>query len=437
MSERSINDFPVEVLSKVFDLLDFDERKTAKQVCRNWYGILSQERYLRRSILRLVRCLAQDGGSLDKIHHFPVVKIGEVKNNDAVLAKIREFLFSEKVSDSLVEIHLEKFNHPLGSIFDDPAGETTCNLPKLEKIKFAECVKFGSNPVINAPRLKSVQLGCRRGNYYEGDMVIPFVERIQEMDLNASNAVCGRFLSSANNLRRLTMMNQGAMSPQNLQTLKKAFCSVEELNLRCFCKTTIQNLPHLLQDANNLRTLSIATFNFDLNVLAPLENLLELNLHSITLESETFNSKVILPQLKKLQTIAIVTKWIEAPNLKSLTLHEGSHDCRLGDDQTKQFFARCSNNLQVLHLKDLELRKSCVEAITVLKNLEILSMVDVMIDTKDVTRIFQQLSRLRWTRFENVYSKKHGCEQADLLRKFYDGIRQRYVNCAVIVQFDD
>lgn len=436
MSQAAINDLPVELLIEVLDHLRFNDRRTAEGVCTHWNSILTESRYLNKTVLHLGSYISQ-GHNLDEIRHYPVVVIGDV-TDAAVLDQIREFLFSEEVSSNLVAIHLTNFSLPMERIFEDPAGKKMLNLPKLEEIKFERCAKHSSEPKIIAPRLKCVDL-ISHNSHYPGDLVMPFVEQIQEMNLYTSFKVSGQLLRNAKNLRKLYLRIYGIMSPQDLEALKHAFKLVENVNIDLPGEDAIKNLPELLQTSHNIHVLTIASSKFSINTLPSLENLQELNLLSIPAQRFTTGThKLSLPKLWKLQTVMSAVKRFVVPNLKSLTLL-GEVYTNLREPPIRHFFKQFAHQLEELDLLDLTLSKKCIRVVHSLPKLHSLMLCKVQVDEHEVGNLMDGLRSLRMARFVNCYpytAECYYCSCAEY-REFFEGLKDEYDYCGVSVTLDE
>ncbi|KAL9708354.1 hypothetical protein quinque_011872 [Culex quinquefasciatus] len=410
MSQAAINDLPVELLIEVLDHLRFNDRRTAEGVCTLWNSILTESRYLKKTVLHLGSYIGQ-GHDLNEIRHYPVVEFGDV-TVAAVLDQIREFLFSEEVSSNLVAIHLTNFSQPMERIFEDPAGKKTLNLPKLEEIKFERCAKHSSEPKIIAPRLKCVEL-ISHNSHYPGDLVMPFVEQIQEMNLYTSFKVSGQLLRNAKNLQNVNIDLPG--------------------------EDAIKNLPELLQTSHNIHVLTIASSKFSINTLPSLENLQELNLLSIPAQRFTTGThKLSLPKLWKLQTVMSAVKRFVVPNLKSLTLL-GEVYTNLREPPIRHFFKQFAHQLEELDLLDLTLSKKCIRVVHSLVKLHSLMLCKVQVDEHEVGNLMDGLRSLRMARFVNCYPYTAECYYCNCAeyREFFEGLKDEYDYCGVSVTLDE
>lgn len=435
--DTTIDDLPIEIICKIIDYLEFNERKNASLVCKKWRNAFLESYYLKDIMVKANNHLFVSNRPLSaSVNKLPPLNLSHSKHRAASSMALHSYStksnFNFQLYNNLVNLEFENDSADVNLLLKNlKSSSTSANLvlPKLKNLKFNKTT-MSSKTLIElldqAPKLEKLSLIQCDSLFMSGFLAYT---QSTNKDFNLANL---KELSLSKN-RYLTdfLINLFLNSIDQLESLDISFCSLTKTNFK-----SISNKNSYL--SNNQDSI------FGSTVVLTVENLLKqpvnlkhiksLNLSGIEIfchEEEFLISlvemmpnltEIYLSNLPNMKVETIFRLFEKVPNLKSIDLNGSIQFNELRQlsiesclEKSKNLHADFTSRLEVLKLNKAKISNSNLfsESIAYFTRLTYLDLSCMMFQ-----RSFGTPSRLSEF-IENLAQNLSKCDKLETLKVSY------------------
>jgi hypothetical protein len=336
--ETTIQSLPTEILCKIMDYLDFNDRKVASLVCKKWRNSILESYFLKDILIKANNHLLLSRPSSSSLSH-PSLPLNSTANlsvsnqHRAASSMVPSSTFNIHLYSNVVNLEFENDSADVSLLLnnlkahaDTTTRATTGLLPKLKNLKFFKTTMSSKSLVEmfdEAPKLKTLNIIQCDSLFMTGFLTLSLNTTKKMFNLSNLTELC----LSRNRYLTDFLLNLFLCSAPNLEKLDISFCSLTKSNYKSLSNSsqfttnsttgstvvlTVENLTKELGKMQKLKSVNlggIELFNHDNSLLSGLINSLD-QLEEVSLAN--------LPTLKVESVRAILNK---LENLNSIDLN--------------------------------------------------------------------------------------------------------------------